>query len=160
MSFHLCLCLYIYYYLTFLTHGPGGMRHNTQRDLAQSLLKPLQCSSPLQACTGERSPVGGWNWSGSTRYPGQLKRPATSSATREKATRTGRYHKATHACGPPHMAFPMPTLSLYQSLDLSIYVELIQLLSNSLVGMWHCGLLHLNRSLPMLEVDLSGIALT
>lgn len=56
------------------------------------------CSFPPRACTGGRSQVEGWSWSGSTSHLGQLKRPATSSGTREKAVRTGR--RLRHALWP------------------------------------------------------------
>lgn len=60
----------------------------------------------------------GWSWSGSTRHLGQLKRPATSSATQEKAMRTGRYCEGTDV--------PRSTLSLHRCLGLDGYACLYQ----------------------------------
>lgn len=53
----------------------------------------------------------------------------------------------------------MPT-SQSQYLGLYISAYLIQLVSKSLSGMWRHGLPRVNCSLPVLEVFLSGTALT
>ncbi|KAI5139766.1 Thrombopoietin Receptor [Manis pentadactyla] len=71
-----------------LTQGPGQMSH-AQNGLGQPLWMSLQWSSPLQTYIGGRSPVGSWNWNGSTHHPGQPRRPAISCDTQEKAIRTG-----------------------------------------------------------------------
>lgn len=86
-----------------LTQGPGQMSH-AQNGLGQPLWMSLQWSSPLQTYIGGRSPVGSWNWNGSTHHPGHPRRPAISCDTQEKAIRTGRYGQGTNAHTPHYTA--------------------------------------------------------
>lgn len=141
--------------LTLLTHGPDGMIPNAQKGLAQFLLKPPAVLLP--------TPSLHWREVSSGRLELEWQHQSSWAAqeTCYQLRYTGEGHedwKVPEQQMPLHMAFPMPTLPLPQYLGLYICAYLIQLASKSLLGIWHHGLLHLNCSLPMLEVYLSGKA--